>query len=125
MNETSPTARPPRTDWATGILGRVGVPSSQLLLFLLLELWVLNLADLLLTRYTIWLGFASESNGVMDYFLHQGGLAAGAFKLGIVTVGCVLLWVLRRRAGVVLGAILLTGGFAAVVAYQVAWIFGH
>ena len=115
----------PHTDWASALLGRLGVSAPHLLLILFAEIWLLNLADLLLTRYVLRLGFATESNVVMDYFIRQGHLAAGTFKLGIVTLGIALLWLLRRRAGVMLGAVLLTGVFAAVVAYQVAWIVGH
>ena len=118
-------AADPRRDWASSLLGRLGVSAPHLLLILLAEVWLLNLADLLLTRYVLRLGFATESNAVMDYFIRQGHLAAGVFKLGIVTLGIALLWLLRRRAGVMLGAVLLTGVFAAVVAYQVAWIVGH
>lgn len=114
-----------RTDWASSLLARLGVSAPQLLVLLLAEVWLLNLADLLLTRYVLRLGFATESNVVMGYFIRQGHFAAGAFKLGIVTLGVVLLWLLRRRAGVVLGAVLLAGVFAAVVAYQVGWIVGH
>ena len=56
---------------------------------------MLNVADLLLTRYSLWLGFATESNGIMDYFLRAGEVQARAFKIGIVTVGALLLWRLR------------------------------
>jgi hypothetical protein len=118
-------AAEPRRDWASSLLGRLGVSAPHLLLILLAEVWLLNVADLLLTRYVLRLGFATESNVVMDYFIRQGHFAAGAFKMGIVTVGVLLLWLLRRRAGVMLGAVLLTGVFAAVVAYQAAWIVGH
>ncbi len=64
-----------------------GVGREQLLFWCLLELWVLNVADLLLTRYALWLGFATEENDVMRYFLHEGTLLAAVFKIGIVTVG--------------------------------------
>ena len=55
-------------------LARFGVAGEQLLFWLLLALWVLNVADLLLTHYVLWLGFATEENGVMRYFLHEGTL---------------------------------------------------
>jgi Domain of unknown function (DUF5658) len=98
------------------------VRSEQLLFWCLLELWVLNVADLLLTRYALWLGFATEENGVMRYFLHEGTLLAAAFKIGIVTVGVVALWHVRRRPAALAAAVLLTVVFAAVVAYQAAWV---
>jgi hypothetical protein len=86
------------------------------------ELWVLNIADLLLTRYPLWLGFATESNNVMDYFFRSGAVPAVAFKMGIVTVGTLLLWRLRRYRTALFAAALLTGVFAAVVAYQALWV---
>ena len=95
---------------------------EQLLLVLLVELWLLNVADLALTRYAMWLGFATESNGVMDYFLRAGTAPALAFKIGIVTVGTLLLWRLRTYRAAAFAAVLLTGVLAAVVAYQVFWV---
>ena len=99
-----------------------GVGREQLLFWCLLELWVLNVANLLLTRYALWLGFATEENDVMRYFLHEGTLLAAVFKIGIVTVGVVALWRVRRRPAALAAAVLLTVVFAAVVAYQAAWV---
>ena len=95
---------------------------DRLLLLLLVELWALNVADLALTRYSLWLGFATESNGVMDYFLRAGTVPALAFKVGIVTVGALLLWRLRVYRVATVAAVLLAGVLAAVVAYQVFWV---
>jgi hypothetical protein len=106
------------TAWArrrAPLLGPFGV---RVLFWLLVELWVLNVADLLLTRYSLSQGFATESNGVMDYFFRSGTVPAVAFKLGIVTVGTLLLWRLRHYRT----AALLSGVFAAVVAYQALWV---
>jgi hypothetical protein len=104
------------------VASKRGIGSEQLLFWCLLELWVLNVADLLLTRYALWLGFATEENGVMRYFLHEGTLLAAVFKIGIVTVGVVALWRVRRRPAALAAAVLLTVVFAAVVAYQAAWL---
>jgi hypothetical protein len=95
---------------------------DRLLLLLLIELWALNVADLALTRYSMWLGFATESNGIMDYFLRAGTVPALAFKVGIVTVGALLLWRLRVYRVATVAAALLAGVLAAVVAYQVFWV---
>jgi len=95
---------------------------DQLVFWLLLELWVLNVADLLLTHYALWLGFATESNGVMAFLLREGTLTATVFKLGIVTVGVLVLWRVRYRPVVPVVAALLAAFFAGVVAYQVAWV---
>ena len=83
---------------------------------------MLNVADLALTRYSLWLGFATESNGVMDYFLRAGTVPALAFKVGIVTVGALLLWRLRVYRVATVAAALLAGVLAAVVAYQAFWV---
>jgi hypothetical protein len=95
---------------------------DRLLLLLLVELWLLNVADLALTRYAMWLGFATESNDVMDFFLSAGTVPALAFKVGIVTLGSLLLWRLRAYRVATVAAALLTGVFATVVAYQVLWV---
>ncbi len=95
---------------------------DQVLLMLLVELWLLNVADLALTRYGMWLGFATESNGIMDFFLRAGTVPALAFKVGIVTVGALFLWRLRDYRIATVAAALLAGVLAAVVAYQVLWV---
>ena len=97
--------------------------ADQVLLLLLVELWLLNVADLALTRYHgMWLGFATESNGIMDFFLRAGTVPALAFKVGIVTVGALFLWRLRVYRISTVAAALVAGVFAAVVAYQVLWV---
>jgi len=100
----------------------VGPFGQQLLFWLLLGLWLLNIADLLLTKYALWLGFATESNDVMRYFLHVGTFTAAVFKVGMVTIGALVLWQLRRYRAALFAAVLLAGVFAAVVAYQVLWL---
>jgi hypothetical protein len=95
---------------------------DRLLLLLLVELWLLNVADLALTRYAMWLGFATESNGIMDYFLRAGTLPALLFKVGIVSLGALLLWRLRAYRVATVAAVLVTAVLAAVVAYQVFWV---
>ena len=110
----------PKPAWKS--LPHPSASRDQLLLVLLAELWMLNVADLALTRYAMWLGFATESNGVMDYFLRAGTVPALAFKVGIVTVGALLLWRLRHYRAAAFAAVLLTGVLAAVVAYQVFWV---
>ena len=48
--------------------------------------------------------------------------AAAVFKIGIVTVGALVLWRLRRYRAALFAAVVLAGIFAAVVAYQVFWL---
>ena len=101
---------------------RLGPFGVRILFWLLVALWLLNVADLGLTSYGIWLGFASESNSVMRYVLHQGTATAAVFKIGLITVGALVLWRLRRYRSALLAAMLLAGVFAAVVAYQAFWL---
>lgn len=100
----------------------LGAYGQHILAFVLIELCVLNVLDFSLTRYAMWLGFATESNSVMDFFFKQGAVVAGVFKLSIVTGGAVALWLLRRYRAALLAGVLLAGVFAAVVAYQFLWI---
>ena len=108
--------------WKARRSPRLGHFGQLVLLWVLVELWILNIADLLLTRYSLWLGFAKESNGVMDYFFRSGTVPAVGFKVGIVTVGALLLWRLRHYRTALFAAALLTGIFAAVVVYQALWV---
>jgi hypothetical protein len=101
---------------------RLGPFGTRVLFWLLVALWLLNIADLALTSYGIWLGFASESNGVMRYFLHQGTVTAAVFKIGFITIGALLLWRLRHYRSALMAAALLAGIFAAVVTYQALWL---
>jgi hypothetical protein len=112
----SPTFRVRRTQ------PRPSEARDQLLLLLLVQLWVLNVVDLALTRYAMWLGFATESNGIMDYFLRAGTLPALLFKVGMVSLGALLLWRLRRYTVATAAAALVACVFAAVVAYEVFWV---
>jgi hypothetical protein len=110
------------TSWTSRHSPALGPFGRSILLCLLVELWVLNVSDLLLTRYSLWLGFASESNGVMRYFFHEGTWLAAVFKIGIVSAGALLLWRLKHYRSALFAAIILSGFFAAVVAYQVLWL---
>ena len=44
--------------WTARRSPRLGQFGQIVLLWVLVELWILNIADLLLTRYSLWLGFA-------------------------------------------------------------------
>lgn len=111
-----------RRHWVLTGRPRPSVARDRLLLLLLLQLWLLNIADLALTRYAMWLGFATESNDIMDFFLRAGTAPALGFKLGIVTVGALLLWRLRAHRSATAAAVLLTAVLATVVTYQVWWV---
>ena len=101
---------------------RLGAFGQRVLLWVLVELWVLNIADLLLTRYSLWLGFASESNSLMRHFFQEGTWLAAVFKIGIVSAGVLLLWRLRTYRSALFAAVILASFFAAVVVYQALWL---
>jgi hypothetical protein len=100
-------------------LGELG---RRVLLLLLAALVVLNVVDFALTRYSLWLGFATESNSVMDFLFKESDVAAALFKFGMVTGGAAALWLLRRYRAALLAGVLLTAVFAAVVVYQALWL---
>jgi Domain of unknown function (DUF5658) len=97
---------------------RQGVARVNLVFWLLLALWVFNIADLVLTRRALRLGMAREANRVMAYFLAAGLLPAVVFKVGIVTLGALLLWRLRRHAATLMVTAGLASAYALVVLYQ-------
>ncbi len=89
--------------------------------WVLLALWLLNAADLLLTR-EVSLGIAKEANGVMSFFLAAGPLPAMLFKLGVATAGAACLWWLRRYRVTLVAAGALTLVLGLVVLYQIVQI---
>ena len=91
--------------------------------WLLFALWVLNVMDLTLTSQAISSGMATESNRVMAYFLHAGPLQAALFKLGVVSAGVGVLWLLRRHRVTLVATTALTVVFGLVVLYQVVHLW--
>jgi len=91
--------------------------------WLLFALWVFNVMDLTLTSQAISSGLATESNRVMAYFLHAGPLQAALFKLGVVSAGVGVLWLLRRYRVTLVATTALAVVFALVVLYQVVHLW--
>ena len=91
--------------------------------WLLLALWVFNVADLVLTSQAVASGLATESNQVMAYFLDAGPLQAALFKLGVVSAGVGVLWLLRRYRVALVAAAALAMVFGLVVLYQVVHLW--
>ena len=91
--------------------------------WLLFALWVLNVMDLTLTSQAISSGLATESNRVMAYFLDAGPLQAALFKLGVVSAGVGVLWLLRRYRVTLVATTALAVVFAFVVLYQVVHLW--
>lgn len=93
---------------------------APLTTWLLFALWVLNVADFVLTANALALGIADEANRVMGYFLEAGLGQAFVFKIGVVSAGVLGLWLLRRRRVTLVASAALTGAYALVVVYQLA-----
>jgi len=91
--------------------------------WLLFALWAFNVMDLTLTSQAISSGLATESNRVMAYFLHAGPLQAALFKLGVVSAGVGVLWLLRRYRVTLVATTALAVVFALVVLYQVVHLW--
>lgn len=94
---------------------------SLCLRWLLALIWFLSLCDLLLTRSAMNQGRAAEANAVMNYAFNAGSVPAFVFKMGVTTVGVLLLWLLRRHRLAFVAASLLTALLAAVVTYEALW----
>jgi hypothetical protein len=125
------TARGPRTARLTAVLAqrRTGLPApdekrERLMFWLLLGLWVLNVCDLVLTTQGIQTGHAREANGVMRLLLHEGLVPTLGFKLGVVTIGVVILWRLRRHHVTFTAVAVLTATYGLIVLYQALWWIG-
>lgn len=97
---------------------RHGLGRTRLLAWFLAALWIANLCDLLLTLQALATHRAIEANRLMGYVLRAGSLPAAVVKLGVVTVGVVLIWALRRRAPVLRATAVLTLAFVALVVYE-------
>jgi hypothetical protein len=96
--------------------------AHPLTLWLLAVVWVCNVTDLLLTRAALSSSRAVEGNAVMAVLLRHGGWLASLGKLGIVTLGTILLWRLRDHGLARLAAAFLAVMLAAVVTYEVLWL---
>lgn len=99
--------------------GRVRAPeaSARPLAWLLVALWLLNVADLVLTYKALGFG-ATEANWVMGSLLEAGLLPAALFKLGVVTAGVLCLWWLRRYRMTIVATVLVTAIYVGVVVYE-------
>lgn len=109
---------PGRTSW----LVSHGIRPRPVVVAALAALWMLNLGDLLLTRRALQSGIASEANSLMNFLLGLGWLPAIAFKVGVVTVGVLVLWRYRHHRFAVVSALSLTLFYGLVVLYQAIFI---
>jgi hypothetical protein len=111
---------PGRAPWSV----RHGLAPTSLLACLLAIVWLTNLCDLMLTLHALSLGRATEANRLMAVVLQGGSLGAVLIKVGGVTLGVVLLWVLRRRTIVLPATGVLALAFVALVVYEALSLAG-
>ena len=109
---------PGRANW----LVAHGIKPRPVLVAALAALWMLNLWDLFLTRRALQSGMASEANSFMDFLLGLGWLPAIVFKVGVVTLGVVVLWRYRHHRLAVVSTCGLTLFYGLVVLYQAVFI---
>ena len=64
---------------------------------------VLNLADAIFTLVWVWAGLATEANALMAGLVERQPVVFVAAKLGLTSLGSILLWRLRRHPIAVVG----------------------
>ena len=111
---------PGRAPWSV----RRGLARTRLLAWLLAIVWLANLCDLVLTLRALSQGRATEANRLMAVVLQGGSLGAALIKVGGVTLGVVLLWLLRRRGIVLPATAVLALAFVALVVYEALSLAG-
>ncbi|HJW74526.1 MAG TPA: DUF5658 family protein [Thermoleophilia bacterium] len=109
---------PGKTNW---LVSR-GIKPRPVLVAALIALWLLNLWDLVLTRHALQSGLASEANSLMNALLGVGWLPAIVFKIGVVSLGVVVLWKYRHHRLAVSATVALMVFYCFVVLYQAVFI---
>ena len=109
---------PGRANW----LVSHGIKPRPVLIAALAALWMLNLWDLLLTHRALQSGMAREANSFMNLLLGLGWLPAVVFKIGVVSVGVVVLWKYRHHRLALLSTVSLALFYGLVVLYQAVLI---
>ena len=80
---------------------------------------LLNLLDAVLTTFWLSAGAATEANPAMSVLLEHGGFVLFVVaKLGLVSLGCALLWRQRQRGIAVVGVFLLFTVYYAVMLHH-------
>jgi hypothetical protein len=64
---------------------------------------VLNLVDAIFTLVWVWAGLATEANALMAGLVERHPVVFVAAKLGLTSLGSILLWRLRRHPIAVVG----------------------
>lgn len=98
---------------------------SSLVVWLLLAVWVFNVADFVLTADALRAGRAEELNPLMDALFGLGLLPVALYKIGVVTAGVIALWLLRRHRAVLYAATALATLLGGIVVYHIygLWMY--
>ena len=94
-------------------------PSDRFLRFVLGITLFLNLADAILTLAVVQSGLAVEANPLMEVLISSSPLLFMFAKLGLVSLGVLLLWRLRERLSAVIGSMGAFSVYNLVVMYHI------
>jgi hypothetical protein len=107
----------PSSWWVT--LERPDVAKPTWLRRLLEATLVFNLVDAIVTLWVVSSGIATEANPLMARALERGPVAFAICKLGVVSLGVLVLWRERARRLAVVGAVAVFAVYLLVMAYHV------
>ena len=111
LHAVSPAAAAPR--WASTVA------------WLVLAVWVFNVADLVLTYDALNAGRAEELNPFMNALFAWGLAPVVLYKVGVVSAGLLALWLLRRHRLVLYTTAALAVLFGLLVVYHMVglWLY--
>lgn len=95
-----------------------------ILIFMLVAMNILSLADGLFTAAEMGMGIASEGNPVLNAALQEHPLLAIAIKVGALLLVSAGIWHGRHNRAIIMLAPIALGIFAAVVAYHTGTLYG-
>lgn len=81
---------------------------------------VLNLFDAMFTLFYTHVGMATESNPLMLQVLSASPIVFMLAKLGLVSLGVMLLWRLRHHRTAVAGLVAASGAYVMLVIYHLS-----
>ncbi len=102
-----------------------GFPAADTLVAPRVQLWLLgvlfalNAVDALMTLLAVRLGVATEANPIMAAALEVGEPMFLASKMIIVGLGCLVLWLARRRRIAQIGACVCVAAYSAIALVHV------
>ena len=79
---------------------------------------IMNLIDAVFTLGFVELGAATEANPIMEILLSSGPVLFVIGKMGLVSLGVVLLWRFRHVKAALVGLITTTGVYSVLCAYH-------